>query len=56
MGLLYSLGLWLIGLDYALAVGVLFGVLVFVPSISVPSSACCWAPWPPGRSLATSLP
>lgn len=31
MTLLYSLGLWLIGLDYALAVGVVAGVLVFVP-------------------------
>lgn len=31
MCLLYSLGLWLIGLDYALAVGVVSGVLVFVP-------------------------
>lgn len=31
MCLLYSLGLWLIGLDYALAVGVISGVLVFVP-------------------------
>lgn len=31
MVLLYSLGLWLIGLDYALAVGVVAGVLVFVP-------------------------
>lgn len=31
MSLLYSLGLWLIGLDYALAVGVISGVLVFVP-------------------------
>lgn len=31
MCLLYSLGLWLIGLDYALAVGVIAGVLVFVP-------------------------
>lgn len=31
MCLLYSFGLWLIGLDYALAVGVISGVLVFVP-------------------------
>ena len=31
MCLLYSLGLWLIGLDYALAVGVIAGVLVIVP-------------------------
>jgi predicted PurR-regulated permease PerM len=31
MCLLYSLGLWLIGLEYALAVGVIAGVLVFVP-------------------------
>jgi predicted PurR-regulated permease PerM len=31
MCLLYSLGLWLIGLDYALAVGVISGVLVLVP-------------------------
>ncbi len=31
MCLLYTLGLWLIGLEYALAVGVVAGVLVFVP-------------------------
>lgn len=31
MCLLYGLGLWLIGLDYALAVGVVAGVLVIVP-------------------------
>ncbi|MGQ9860467.1 MAG: AI-2E family transporter [Thiobacillaceae bacterium] len=35
MCLLYSLGLWLIGLDYALAVGVISGVLVFVPYLGV---------------------
>lgn len=31
MCLLYGLGLWLIGLDYALAVGLVAGVLVIVP-------------------------
>ncbi|MBI5938353.1 MAG: AI-2E family transporter [Betaproteobacteria bacterium] len=31
----YSLGLWLVGLDYALAVGVVAGVLVFVPYLGV---------------------
>ncbi len=31
MVLFYSLGLWLVGLDYALAVGMIAGILVFVP-------------------------
>lgn len=35
MALIYSLGLWLIGLDYALAVGVVSGVLVFVPYLGL---------------------
>jgi predicted PurR-regulated permease PerM len=35
MVLFYSLGLWLAGLDYALAVGLIAGVLVFVPYLGV---------------------
>lgn len=35
MALIYSLGLWLIGLDYALAVGVVSGLLVFVPYLGL---------------------
>jgi len=35
MALFYSLGLWLAGLDYALAVGMVAGILVFVPYLSV---------------------
>ncbi len=35
MALFYSLGLWLAGLDYALAVGLIAGVLVFVPYLGV---------------------
>lgn len=35
MSLFYSLGLWLAGLDYALAVGLIAGVLVFVPYLGV---------------------
>lgn len=35
MALIYSLGLWLIGLDYALAVGVVSGVLVFIPYLGL---------------------
>lgn len=31
MSLFYSIGLWLVGLDYALAVGLISGILVFVP-------------------------
>jgi predicted PurR-regulated permease PerM len=33
--LFYSIGLWLAGLDYALAVGLIAGVLVFVPYLGV---------------------
>lgn len=35
MSAFYSLALWLAGLDYALAVGLLSGVLVFVPYLGV---------------------
>lgn len=35
MAAFYSLGLWLVGLDYALAVGLVAGVLVFVPYLGV---------------------
>lgn len=35
MGLFYSLALWLAGLDYALAVGIISGILVFVPYLGV---------------------
>ncbi|MFZ5483322.1 MAG: AI-2E family transporter [Pseudomonadota bacterium] len=35
MAVLYSLGLWLAGLDYALAVGMMAGFLVFVPYLGV---------------------
>jgi len=35
MVIYYSLGLWLVGLSYALAVGVVAGVLVFVPYLGV---------------------
>lgn len=35
MALFYSLGLWLAGLHYALAVGVIAGILVFVPYLGV---------------------
>ena len=35
MSLYYSLALWLAGLDYALAVGLIAGVLVFVPYLGV---------------------
>lgn len=35
MALFYSLGLWLVGLDYALAVGITSGLLVFVPYLGV---------------------
>lgn len=35
MALFYSLGLWLVGLDYALAVGITSGVLVFIPYLGV---------------------
>jgi predicted PurR-regulated permease PerM len=31
MALFYSIGLWLVGLDYALPIGILSGLLVFVP-------------------------
>lgn len=35
MSLFYSLALWLAGLDYALAVGLVAGILVFVPYLGV---------------------
>jgi predicted PurR-regulated permease PerM len=35
MALFYSFGLWLVGLDYALAVGMIAGILVFVPYLGV---------------------
>ncbi len=35
MALFYSLGLWFAGLDYALAVGMISGILVFVPYLGV---------------------
>lgn len=35
MALFYGLGLWLAGLDYALAVGLVAGILVFVPYLGV---------------------
>jgi predicted PurR-regulated permease PerM len=35
MAVFYSLGLWLVGLEYALAVGVIAGILVFVPYLGV---------------------
>jgi predicted PurR-regulated permease PerM len=35
MALFYSLALWLAGLDYALAVGLVTGILVFVPYLGV---------------------
>lgn len=35
MCLFYGLGLWLAGLDYALAVGLVAGILVFVPYLGV---------------------
>lgn len=35
MALFYSLALWIAGLDYALAVGMLAGILVFVPYLGV---------------------
>ena len=35
MAIFYSLGLWLVGLDYALAVGMIAGILVFVPYLGV---------------------
>lgn len=35
MALFYSLGLWLAGLDYALAVGMIAGILVFIPYLGV---------------------
>ncbi|TCJ17098.1 AI-2E family transporter [Parasulfuritortus cantonensis] len=35
MALFYSLALWLAGLDYALAVGMVAGILVFVPYLGV---------------------
>lgn len=35
MCLFYSVALWLVGLDYALAVGIISGILVFVPYLGV---------------------
>ncbi len=35
MSLFYSLGLWLTGLEYALSIGVVTGLLVFIPYIGV---------------------
>ncbi|MCS6786895.1 MAG: AI-2E family transporter [Thiobacillaceae bacterium] len=35
MAAVYALGLWLIGLDYALAVGVVSGLLVFIPYLGL---------------------
>ena len=35
MSLFYSIALWIAGLDYALAVGIISGVLVFVPYLGV---------------------
>jgi len=35
MSLFYSLALWMAGLDYALAVGMIAGILVFVPYLGV---------------------
>jgi predicted PurR-regulated permease PerM len=35
MAIFYSIGLWLAGLDYALAVGMITGILVFVPYLGV---------------------
>ncbi|MEW5771626.1 MAG: AI-2E family transporter [Pseudomonadota bacterium] len=35
MAVFYSLALWLVGLDYALAVGLVSGILVFVPYLGV---------------------
>jgi predicted PurR-regulated permease PerM len=35
MCLFYSVALWLVGLDYALAVGLISGILVFVPYLGV---------------------
>ncbi len=35
MAVFYSIGLWLAGLDYALAVGMIAGILVFVPYLGV---------------------
>ncbi|MEW5893545.1 MAG: AI-2E family transporter [Pseudomonadota bacterium] len=35
MAVFYSLGLWLVGLNYALAIGLVAGLLVFVPYLGV---------------------
>lgn len=35
MALFYSIALWIAGLDYALAVGAISGILVFVPYLGV---------------------
>jgi predicted PurR-regulated permease PerM len=35
MGLFYAVGLWLVGLDYALSVGLLAGLVTFVPYLGV---------------------
>jgi predicted PurR-regulated permease PerM len=35
MAVIYSLALWIVGLDYALAVGLVAGILVFVPYLGV---------------------
>ena len=41
LAVFYSIGLWLAGLRFALPVGVMTGLLVFIPS-SASAPACCW--------------
>jgi len=58
MGLFYSIGLWLAGLDYALAVGMISGILVFVPYLGtiVGVLLATLAGWAQFGSLAGLLP
>jgi predicted PurR-regulated permease PerM len=58
MCLFYSLGLWLAGLDYALAVGLVAGILVFVPYLGVIVGVllATLAGWAQFGSIAALLP
>ncbi|MCP5278422.1 MAG: AI-2E family transporter [Thiobacillus sp.] len=58
MALFYSLALWIAGLDYALAVGLVTGILVFVPYLGVVVGVLLGtlAAWAQFGTLADLLP
>jgi predicted PurR-regulated permease PerM len=55
LGVYYVVALWLVGLEFALPIGILTGLLVFIPyvgygiglTLAVTAAALQWSGWPP---------